>query len=282
MSETIKFTVEDNLLTLTDDRISQNVESITKEARIFYAGIHKGRKYTEEDLQKILDSFNCSEQIPVQLDHSTSARDTIGVVEDLVKKGRELYARLRFSGKEVVEKIRLGLWKKVSVGLILRKPGMKLQEVSITPFPALKKACLFSEKENLSEGGEGVKEERDEEKSKIEVIRMDQIELMREEMEAMRAEKIELKKILRFKEDESVIETFVRSGKTTPAMKNLELELFNSLDGDQRVLFMEYKRMMPVMVDIDVINTGRARKPGEVSEKQAEKEARDILKFTSK
>jgi hypothetical protein len=105
---------------------------------------------------------------PVQLDHSTSARDTIGRLVGDVKvgehvtadgqKSKALFGKVRFLGKENVEKVKDGRWAHVSIGADLENP--KIQELTITPFPAAAEASLLSKRrldsnvapEGLAEG----------------------------------------------------------------------------------------------------------------------------------
>ncbi len=76
MNNLLRFTVEDNDVTFTDE-VKSDSESLVKKARLFYVGTHKGRDYSADDLKKVTDSF---EEVPLQLDHSKSARDTVGIV----------------------------------------------------------------------------------------------------------------------------------------------------------------------------------------------------------
>lgn len=92
---------------------------------------------------------------PIQLDHSVSARDTVGrLVGDLTigehlegeEKRKALYGRLRVMGKENVEKVEDGRWTHVSIGADLE--AGKLTELSITPFPAAPSAAMLASKRN--------------------------------------------------------------------------------------------------------------------------------------
>src|SRR5271157_5024170 len=81
---------------------------------------------------------------PIQLDHSKSARDTVGrLVGDLTmgeyeladgKKVQALKGKVRVLGKENVERVEDGRWAHLSIGADLKKH--ELSELSITPFPA--------------------------------------------------------------------------------------------------------------------------------------------------
>jgi len=143
MKDLLRFTVEDNDVTFTDE-VKSDSESLVKKARLFYVGTHKGHDYSADDLKKVADSF---EEVPLQRDHSKSARDTVGIVRKtwLKQDGRELHGELEFLGRDPVEKVRLGLWKKLSVGMTIKQPEMKLMEVSVTLFPALAGAKVFSD-----------------------------------------------------------------------------------------------------------------------------------------
>jgi hypothetical protein len=90
---------------------------------------------------------------PIQLDHSVSARDTVGRLvgnldigeyDDGEGKKKALYGKLRIMGKENVEKVKDGRWTHVSIGADLE--AGKLTELSITPFPAAPKASMLRAK----------------------------------------------------------------------------------------------------------------------------------------
>jgi hypothetical protein len=94
---------------------------------------------------------------PLQVDHSASAMMTVGRVVGRLHKG--VYAhpvlgdvvalfadRVRVLGKENVEKVRDGRWADVSIGADLETG--KLNELSITPFPAAMGATLLSKESN--------------------------------------------------------------------------------------------------------------------------------------
>lgn len=88
---------------------------------------------------------------PLQLDHSTSARDTIGRLVGALSTGYididgaqklALFGRARFLGEENVEKARDGRYTHVSIGADLES-GV-INELSVTPFPAAPNASLLS------------------------------------------------------------------------------------------------------------------------------------------
>lgn len=88
---------------------------------------------------------------PIQLDHSTSARDTVGrlmgplrsdVAQVDGKTVRALFGTVRFLGRENVEKASDGRFTNVSIGADLEAGS--LRELSVTPFPAAAKASLLA------------------------------------------------------------------------------------------------------------------------------------------
>jgi hypothetical protein len=93
---------------------------------------------------------------PVQLDHSTSAKDTVGrLIGKLelgpykTKDGREVmaaYGNVKILGEENVVKVMDGRWTHLSVGVDFERG--KFSELTITPFPAAPEASLL--KNNLA------------------------------------------------------------------------------------------------------------------------------------
>lgn len=98
---------------------------------------------------------------PLQLDHSTSATHTIGrLVGNLTvgeaeiagAKKPALFGVARFLGKENVEKAKDGRYTHVSIGADLESG--KLNELSVTPFPAAPHAALLAkpiEEKNMAQ-----------------------------------------------------------------------------------------------------------------------------------
>lgn len=130
---------------------------IEKDALLFEIGNKKGRIYTVKDLDSVVNQFIPPEtdkewDVPVQTDHSNSSWHTVGYVKKVWHDGINLYGRLKFLGKQAVEKVASNLWKKLSVGLRI-VPETKLREVTVTPFPYVEKAALYSE---FSEKGDKI------------------------------------------------------------------------------------------------------------------------------
>lgn len=91
---------------------------------------------------------------PVQLDHSTSARDTVGRLVGDVLEGEfamedghnvpAVFGTLRILGKENVERVKDGRWTDLSLGADFER-GM-IAELTITPFPAAVGSAMLSAK----------------------------------------------------------------------------------------------------------------------------------------
>lgn len=91
---------------------------------------------------------------PIQLDHSTSAWDTVGRLTGELENGefetedgkkvRAVYGNVRILGKDNVERVEDGRWSNLSIGADLETG--KLSELTITPFPAAPQATLMSQK----------------------------------------------------------------------------------------------------------------------------------------
>lgn len=96
---------------------------------------------------------------PVQLDHSTSAKDTVGrMIGKLelspykTKDGKEVmaaYGNVKILGEENVVKVMDGRWTHLSVGVDFEKG--KFSELTITPFPAAPEASLLKKDTEMSE-----------------------------------------------------------------------------------------------------------------------------------
>ncbi|MGG3573244.1 DUF2213 domain-containing protein [Bacillus gobiensis] len=121
-----------------------------KVGEMFSAGTHRGVTYTEEDIKQLASEFKAEEGIPVQLDHSESAKDTVGWIREVYAEGKKLMGKLEILDKEAQKKVDNGLLKKLSVSFYLKQMGdklrpFKIREVSLVAFPQVKGAQLFNE-----------------------------------------------------------------------------------------------------------------------------------------
>lgn len=155
----------------SDPAMSANPNMIERDAMLVYCGKFQSMdgevEITEEHLLKLSSNHNtmiarigrlltgelplkaCP---PIQLDHSTSARDTVGrlvgsmsIRDHVLEDGsvqKALFGRIRILGAENVERIMDGRWTHLSIGADLDEG--KISELTITPFPAAAEASLLS------------------------------------------------------------------------------------------------------------------------------------------
>ena len=130
---------------------AQSLGRLTQRCCTIFEGTHRGKPYTKQDLHTLANSFNKADNVPVQLDHSESAKDTVGFLESVSAQGGQLLGKLRIIDEKVKERVDKGLMKKVSVSFYTDTTGKptRLREVSLVAFPQVKGAELFNE--SLSE-----------------------------------------------------------------------------------------------------------------------------------
>ena len=139
-----------------------------KRALLVYAGVFKSMdgevEITPAHIEVLIanhnaklaalgDTVRMADYPPIQLDHSTSAKDTVGRLIGPLELGTHngvvaLFGNVRILGLENWEKVADGRWTHLSIGADLDIG--ELQELTITPFPAAKNACLLSAKGAVS------------------------------------------------------------------------------------------------------------------------------------
>lgn len=128
-------------------------EDMIKDAELFTVGKHRGREYTKKDLERLSQTFNAEEQVPLQLDHSESARDTMGFLESVRVVGNKLMGQVRIVDEVTKKKVAQKLMKKLSISFYVDSTGNpeKIREVSLVAFPQVKTAQLFREENSLTD-----------------------------------------------------------------------------------------------------------------------------------
>lgn len=123
----------------------------TKTGILFSAGKHRNIDYTVEDLEVLAKSFNSEDPTPIQIDHSSSAKDTVGFIRKVWVDGQHLMGELDILDPTWNERVEKKLNQKLSVSFYHKadKRPTRLREVSIVAFPQLKGAKMFGE-----DGGE--------------------------------------------------------------------------------------------------------------------------------
>jgi hypothetical protein len=217
-----------------------------KEAEMFSTGVHRGQEYTEEDLKTLVENFSEADQVPIQLDHSESARDTVGFLKEVFSKGGKLMGKVHIIDEYAKERIDKGLMNKLSVSFYLKhtEEGFrphKLREVSLVAFPQVKGARLFSENGYVSdyeEGGENMSQ-FDLEKFKEEQRKQIELEV-HAEFDALKAkaDKFEAtQKALKLAEVNTKVEKFQADNKVVPAQAEALVKLLASFSEEQSTLF---------------------------------------------
>lgn len=162
--------------------LNEDGTKIDKQAMLVYAGEFESMdgpvEIKDEDIELLSTNHNSymsklsrlatgehhpKHNPPIQLDHSTSARDTVGrlvgnltVGEHITEDGKTvkaLFGTARVLGKENVEKVNDGRWTNLSGGFDLETH--RVTELTITPFPAASEAALLSKKRRMTEEAEG-------------------------------------------------------------------------------------------------------------------------------
>lgn len=201
----------------------------TKTGILFSAGRHRNVDYTLDDLQKLADSFSSEDPTPIQIDHSSSAKDTVGFVRKVWVEGTNLMGELDIIDEKWSERVEKKLNQKLSVSFYHTKENRptRLREVSIVAFPQLKGAKMFEE------GGE---DEMNEEKlQEMREAIQNEYATKFQEMEAQLAE---------FKEKEleakaqAIVTEF--SEKVIPAQEDSMKALVKSFSAEQLEMFKAF------------------------------------------
>lgn len=228
---------------------------MTKDAEMFSVGTHRGVDYTEEDLQTLVDSFKVEDAIPVQLDHSHSARDTVGFIESASVKDGKLLGKLRIIDEYAQERIKKGLMNKLSVSFYLKdsEQGLKphsIREVSLVAFPQVKTARLFSEngffsdyEEDQNKGGNNMTEQKidladitAQITKQVEAQIHEQYSDLVKQVEALQGSDVKLKET----QVDSKIEKFSADNKIVPAQTDALKRLLASFSDEQTLAFEEF------------------------------------------
>jgi hypothetical protein len=262
------------------ETIESSDDKYIKEAEMFSTGVHRGVEYTEDDLNQLTKEFSSEEDIPVQIDHSESARDTVGYIREAFTKGGKLMGKLEILDKAIQERIDMGLMKKLSVSFYLKhseegfKPH-KLREVSLVAFPQVKGARLFSENGYVSEyeeGGNSDMGEQNKTEFSEETLNKAKEMLEGELVEKYNALETKLEKLVKDNEKFSKqeighkVEKFQEEQKVVPAQAEALESLLGSFSEEQAELFEEFMKNNKT-VDLE--------EKGEIEEHSEEQEEKD-------
>lgn len=244
------------------EKIESEEDLYLKEAELFSVGVHRGQEYTSEDLQTLVDSFNSEDDVPLQYDHSASARDTLGFLRAVRVEEGKLLGTVEVIEQSAIDRIEKGLNKKLSISFYTEKVGKgrkpsRIREVSLVAFPQVKDARLFSEE------GSNYVSTFDPQQYKEEAKEME-LEKMKEELQAQFAEQYaeQIKELDELREKaktfaeaqvDSKVESFAQEAKIIPAQKDALKALLQSFSEEQAALFDEF---MKSQVKLDLNENG--------------------------
>lgn len=182
---------------------AQDETSLEREALLVYVGTFQSMDgevgVTTEHIEKLMGTHNealgrqqrlSTGEVhpkffpPIQLDHSPLATHTVGRLKGELsirdtdigtgEKVPGLYGRVNILGRENVEKVNDGRWTHLSIGADLATG--KLNELTITPFPAAANASLLAARKNSR-----LAEEKKVDKEKLKKHLMDKTKCSAEE-----------------------------------------------------------------------------------------------------
>lgn len=224
---------------------------MVKDAEMFSVGTHRGVEYNEDDLKVLMENFDESEEVPIQVDHSNSALHTVGYLKEVsVKEGR-LFGKLHVIDEVAQNRIKQGLMKKLSISFYLKKTknGLKpskIREVSLVAFPQVKSARLFSENGYVSDYEEETPM-ADENKNINEELKAELRAELEQEMKAEfsslmdRLAKLEgADEKLKETQIEAQVNQFSEESKIVPAQSDSLSKLLATLSDTQQQLFNEF------------------------------------------
>ncbi|RXF11065.1 hypothetical protein EG878_14510 [Enterococcus faecalis] len=225
----------------------------TRDAELFSVGKHRGVEYDENDLEVLAANFAADDLVPLQYDHSESAKDTIGFLRDVRVEEGKLLGTVEVLDDSAQNRIKLGLNKKLSISFYLHeteegiKP-FKLREVSLVAFPQVKSARLFSEDgSNVVTTYDPEESIKHKEAESMEDKHKELREQIEAELKAQYADQDqELQRLRQLAEDakiaarEAKVEKFAEAKKVIPAQKDALKELLVSLNDEQLDLFEKF------------------------------------------
>ncbi len=229
----------------------------TKTGILFSAGKHRNVDYTVEDLHTLAKSFDNDDPTPIQIDHSSSAKDTVGFVRNVWVDGNNLMGELDIVDSKWRERVEQKLNQKLSVSFYQKgsKPT-RLREVSIVAFPQLKGAKMFKEDGGVKEMEE---EKLVEMRKQIEAEYLSKFSEMEEQLKAFAEKELEAKA-------QAIVTEF--SEKVIPAQEESMKVLVKSFSDEQLEAF---KAFLEAGTQIDLDEKGGQEQKVEMSaEEKAE------------
>ena len=207
-----------------------------KEGILIEEGIHRGITFNTEDLEVLAKSFDPENPVPLQLDHSESAKDTAGYLQDVYVKDGKLLGKFKIIDDTVKERITKGLMKKLSLGFYSKKDHQgnvkpsRIREVSIVAFPQVKGATLFKEEEPAKEEESKMSKENQELSQEM-LVQFEELnkrlKAQEDQIKSLSEAKLE-GQIVKFTEDKHIVPAQVEPLKgLLSSMNDEQIEMFN-------------------------------------------------------
>lgn len=260
---------------------------LLKGIEAFRAGTWRGRTYTVENLEEMAANFKSLRdenllEPPMKVDHSESARDQIGWIENLYVEGDSLLADVLFTEKDAMEKVKRGTWKKVSAEIYSnykeeangKNYGMVFRALSIVSIPQLKsiKGIVLNSESIEDEVNIGMTEEQmkallDEKlaglgENKVDFSELstnlldgfksfysDEVQKYKDEAEQAKTDAAEMAKAVKANAIANEVKEYSEAGKIVPAQEEALTELLGSFSEEQKELFSKF---MENVSDVDV------------------------------
>lgn len=273
------------------------VPYVDKRGKLFEAGVHRGKVYTEADLDRVVQQFTKPKAedkwtVPVYEDHEDKQRRMVGSVRSVERIGRELHGTLRFNKQENVDNVMCGLFSKLSPAIWYKL--MKLKEVSVTPEPHFDDTELFhqqqTEEANMGEGTQTTQQAAGTPAAPTQQVTLSKDDLasfaanavkqandaweerftkQQSDFDAFKAQaekdRKELETLRAARVDASAstqVELFRAQGKTTgKPMIEAETAFVKTLNPEQLEAYKKVKEAQPAIVDLNRYGINPAEKP---------------------
>lgn len=216
-----------------------------KEGILIEEGVHRGITFNTEDLEVLAKSFDPENPVPLQLDHSESAKDTAGYLQDVYVKDGKLLGKFKIIDDTVKERITKGLMKKLSLGFYSKKDHQgnvkpsRIREVSIVAFPQVQGATLFKQEEPAKEEKPKMSKENQELSQEM-IVQFEELNKRLAQQEA------QIKTLSEAKLDSQIVK-FTESKHIVPAQAEPLKELLSSMTDEQIEMFNEFMKHSAVV-----------------------------------
>lgn len=260
------------LSTLPFDKFNEQT-GLIKGVEAFKAGTWRGFTYTVDHLHQMAENFKKLKEEgllepPMKVDHSESARDVVGWIQDLYVEGDSLMADVLFTEEEAIQKVKRGTWKKVSSEIYHnykeesngKEYGMVFRALSIVSIPHLKniRGIVLNAEEVEEMNLEELKKLLDQKFAEIAKDKVDfaehanklmeefkkfyegEVQKYKEEAKKAKEDAKKFAEMLKAKEIEQEVKAYSEAGKIVPAQEEILSKLLATFNEEQSKLFKEF------------------------------------------